>query len=142
MLDAIAVAKAEGADLVVFSELSVCGYPPRDLLEFDDFIRQCEIAVKELAAAADTVGIIVGSPVRNPQPEGKDLLNAALFLYQGQVYGEAYKTLLPNYDVFDEYRYFEPASSWKVIVFRVKLLARFTFIYHGIATQVQLKSCT
>jgi NAD+ synthase (glutamine-hydrolysing) len=118
MLDAIAVAKAEGADLVVFSELSVCGYPPRDLLEFDDFISQCEIAVKELAAAADTVGIIVGCPIRNPQPEGKDLLNAALLLYQGEVYGEACKTLLPNYDVFDEYRYFEPASSWNVIVFR------------------------
>jgi NAD+ synthase (glutamine-hydrolysing) len=123
MLEAIAKAKDEGADLVVFSELSVCGYPPRDLLEFDDFIHQCETAVQDLAAAADTLGIIVGSPVRNPQPEGKDLLNAALFLYQGQVYGEAYKTLLPNYDVFDEYRYFEPASSWKVISFRGLKLA-------------------
>ena len=118
MLEAIDLAKADGADLVVFSELSVCGYPPRDLLEFDDFIGQCEKAVQELATAADSLGVIVGCPVRNPQPEGKDLLNAALFLYQGQVYGEAYKTLLPNYDIFDEYRYFEPASSWTVIPFR------------------------
>lgn len=118
MLGAIENAKQQGADLVVFSELSVCGYPPRDLLEFTDFIEQCEKTVQELAAAADNLGVIVGSPVRNPNKAGKDLLNAALLLYQGQIYGQAFKTLLPNYDVFDEYRYFEPASSWQVIQFR------------------------
>jgi NAD+ synthase (glutamine-hydrolysing) len=118
MLDAIAKAKDQCADLVVFSELSVCGYPPRDLLEFKDFIEQCEKTVQELAAAADNLGVIVGSPVRNPDAAGKDLLNAALLLYQGEVYGQAFKTLLPNYDVFDEYRYFEPASNWRVIQFR------------------------
>jgi NAD+ synthase (glutamine-hydrolysing) len=118
MLEAIAMAKSAGADLVVFSELSVCGYPPRDFLEFSDFIAQCENTVAEIAKHTHDIGVILGTPVRNPQAQGKDLLNAALFLYEGKVYGEVHKTLLPNYDVFDEYRYFEPASSWQVITFR------------------------
>jgi NAD+ synthase (glutamine-hydrolysing) len=123
MLEAIAVAKSKGADLVVFSELSVCGYPPRDFLEFSDFISQCENTVAEIAQYTDDIGVIVGSPVRNPQQQGKDLLNAALFLYQGKIYGEVHKTLLPNYDVFDEYRYFEPASEWKIINFKGNRIA-------------------
>jgi NAD+ synthase (glutamine-hydrolysing) len=118
MLEAIAMAKSEGADLVVFSELSVCGYPPRDFLEFSDFIAQCENTVAAIAKHTDDIGVIVGTPVRNPQKQGKDLLNAALLLYQGKIYGEVHKTLLPNYDIFDEYRYFEPASSWQLITFR------------------------
>lgn len=116
-------AKQQGADLVVFSELSVCGYPPRDFLEFDDFINQCYAAVDEIAKHADNIGVLVGSPARNPRVEGKDLFNAAFFMYEQKVVAEVHKTLLPNYDIFDEYRYFEPAFEWKLVHFKGKKLA-------------------
>ena len=118
IISAIEEAKAAGADLVVFSELSVCGYPPRDFLEFDDFIAKCEASVNMICAHADTVGVIIGSPARNPVPEGKDLFNGAWFLYEKQVKAVVHKTLLPTYDVFDEYRYFEPGFAWNCIDFR------------------------
>ena len=73
MLDAVKEAKAQGADIVCFSELATCGYPPRDFLEFDDFIGLAEKAIKKLAKAAKGIAIAVGSPSRNPVPEGKDL---------------------------------------------------------------------
>jgi len=114
----IDAAVKEGADLVVFSELCVCGYPPRDFLEFNDFITQSYNAVERIKNHAPGIGVIVGAPERNSSPEGKDLFNAAWFLYEGRVQGIARKTLLPTYDVFDEYRYFEPAFEWQVIPFR------------------------
>ena len=114
----IDAAVKEGADLVVFSELCVCGYPPRDFLEFNDFIRQSYNAVELIKNHAPGIGVIVGAPERNSSPEGKDLFNAAWLLYEGRVQGIARKTLLPTYDVFDEYRYFEPAFEWQVITFR------------------------
>ncbi len=123
ILEGIRLAKQAGADLVVFSELCVCGYPPRDFLEFDDFINKCYAAVDIIKEEADTIGVLVGSPVRNPAREGKDLFNAAWLLYDKQVKGVAHKTCLPNYDVFDEYRYFEPAYSWNVMEFKGKKLA-------------------
>ncbi|GGB13982.1 NAD+ synthase [Puia dinghuensis] len=116
-------AKAAGADLVVFTELSVCGYPPRDFLEFDDFITQSYEAIDRIRQEADTIGVIVGAPARNPAREGKDLFNAAWLLYEKEIKGVAHKTCLPNYDVFDEYRYFEPAFEWKVIPFKGKKIA-------------------
>jgi len=114
----IDAAVKEGADLVVFSELCVCGYPPRDFLEFNDFIRQSYNAVEVIKNHAPGIGVVVGAPERNSSPEGKDLFNAAWLLYEGRVQGIARKTLLPTYDVFDEYRYFEPAFEWQVIPFR------------------------
>lgn len=123
IIQAVAHGKKAGADLVVFSELSVCGYPPRDFLEFEDFILQAEKAVREIALYSHGIGILVGCPTRNPQKEGKHLLNSALLLFNGEVRGIANKSLLPNYDVFDEYRYFEPASSWNCIEFLGKKLA-------------------
>jgi len=101
-------AKAEGADLVVFAELSVCGYPPRDYLEFDDFIEKCYQGVLQIASECTDVAAIVGSPSVNPADKGKPLYNTAYFLADGRVQSAVNKTLLPNYDVFDEYRYFEP----------------------------------
>ncbi|MEY3059992.1 MAG: hypothetical protein RL000_1344 [Bacteroidota bacterium] len=112
-----------GVDLVVFSELSVCGYPPRDFLEFEDFLLQVESTIEEIAKYSHLVGILVGAPTRNPQLEGKDLFNSAILLYQGKQQGVAHKTLLPNYDIFDEYRYFEPAYTWNVISFKGKKIA-------------------
>ncbi|HEY4060390.1 MAG TPA: NAD+ synthase [Puia sp.] len=123
ILAGIRRAKEAGADLVIFSELSVCGYPPRDFLEFEDFIGQCTAAIDQIREQADTIGVIVGGPVRNPRREGKDLLNAAWLLYEKEIKGVAHKTCLPNYDVFDEYRYFEPAFEWNVIPFKGKKIA-------------------
>jgi NAD+ synthase (glutamine-hydrolysing) len=123
ILEGIRQAKEAGADLVVFTELSVCGYPPRDFLEFEDFIGNCYAAIDRIREQADTIGVIVGGPARNPQRKGKELFNAAWLLYEKEVKGVAHKTCLPNYDVFDEYRYFEPAFEWNVIPFKGKKIA-------------------
>lgn len=123
MLEAVEIAKEQGADIVLFSELATVGYPARDFLEFDDFIHLAEEMIKELAAAAQDVAIVVGSPTRNPVPEGKDLYNSAYFLADGQVKQVQHKTLLPTYDIFDEYRYFEPANEWQVVEYKGKRIA-------------------
>ncbi len=116
-------AKKQGADLVLFSELCICGYPPRDFLEFDDFLAKCNQAINTIKEHADTIAVLVGAPDKNPVREGKDLYNAAYFLYEKEVKAVAHKTCLPNYDVFDEYRYFEPSYNWNVIEFKGKKLA-------------------
>ncbi len=123
IIDAIRQAKMQGGDLIVFSELSVCGYPPRDFLEFNDFIEQCDRAVDAIRKEADVIGVIIGAPTRNTIIEGKDLHNSAYLLYNEEVVGIAHKTLLPTYDIFDEYRYFEPADSWNVIEFKGRKIA-------------------
>ncbi len=123
MLKAVDTAKEQGADLVCFSELVTCGYPPRDFLEFDDFIDQAEAAIEKLAAAAKGIAIVVGTPSRNPVIEGKDLFNSAFFLEDGKVKQIINKALLPTYDVFDEYRYFEPGNEFNVVEFKGKKIA-------------------
>jgi NAD+ synthase (glutamine-hydrolysing) len=123
IITAIEAAKAEGADLIVFSELSVCGYPPRDFLEFKDFVNKCYESIEQIKQHADSIGVLVGAPARNTVKEGKDLFNAAFLLYEKEVKAEVHKTLLPTYDVFDEYRYFEPSSEWNVVEFKGKKLA-------------------
>lgn len=123
IIEGIARAKEAGADLIIFPELSVCGYPPRDFLEFNDFINKCYDAVDTIREHADTIGVLIGAPTRNENTDGKDLFNSAYLLYEKQVKGVINKTLLPNYDIFDEYRYFEPASEWSVLEFKGKKLA-------------------
>ena len=123
IIAAIKTAKNAKADLIVFSEMSICGYPARDFVEFNDFINKCYASIDEIKKHADTIGVIVGSPARNPNPKGKELFNAAFFLYEQKVIAEIHKTLLPTYDVFDEYRYFEPAYEWNVVEFKGKKLA-------------------
>ncbi|HEY6506131.1 MAG TPA: NAD+ synthase [Chitinophagaceae bacterium] len=123
IIEGINRAKQQGVDLVVFSELCVCGYPPRDFLEFEDFINKCYESIDIIKQHTDTIGVLVGAPARNPRKEGKDLFNAVFLLYEKEVKAEIHKTLLPNYDVFDEYRYFEPAFEWKVMEFKGKKLA-------------------
>jgi len=123
IIDGIRWAKQQNADLVVFSELCICGYPARDFLEFDDFINKCYESIDIIKPHADTIGVLIGSPARNAQLDGKDLFNAVFLLHEGKIKAEIHKTLLPNYDVFDEYRYFEPAYDWQVIEFRGKKLA-------------------
>lgn len=123
IINAIQTAKEQGGDLIVFSELSVCGYAPRDFLEFDDFINKSYAAIDAIKQHADTIGVLVGAPDRNPVREGKDLFNAAFLLYEKEIKAVAHKTCLPNYDVFDEYRYFEPAYDWHIMEFKGKRLA-------------------
>ncbi len=123
IIEGIQWAKKQKADLVMFSELCVCGYPPRDFLEFDDFISKCYAVVDTIKEYADEIAVLIGAPDRNPVREGKDLINAVFFLYEKQVKAVIHKTCLPNYDVFDEYRYFEPAYHWNTIEFKGKKLA-------------------
>ena len=123
IIGAISEAKAEGADLIVFSELSVCGYPPRDFLYFKNFIDQCYHSIDVIKKHADGIAVLVGGPYRNAALEGKDLFNAAFFLQDKEVKQVIYKTCLPTYDVFDENRYFEPAHDWNLVEFKGKKLA-------------------
>ncbi|MEP6795078.1 MAG: NAD+ synthase [Saprospiraceae bacterium] len=123
MLKATAEAKSKGADLIVFGELATCGYPPRDFLEFRDFIRLADESIDQLREASEGIGIAVGSPTINPVVEGKDLHNSVFLLYQKEILHVQHKTLLPTYDVFDEYRYFEPASKHKTVMFKGKRIA-------------------
>jgi NAD+ synthase (glutamine-hydrolysing) len=116
-------AKALKADIVVFGEMATCGYPARDFLEFDDFIKKAYASVEALADMARGIAIVVGSPSRNPKPEGKDLFNSAYFLENGKIKHVQHKTLLPTYDIFDEYRYFEPADEWNILTFKGKKIA-------------------
>lgn len=116
-------ARQSGADLVVFPELVVSGYPPRDFLEFEDFIRRCTQAVEEIARSCHGIAAILGAPTLNPRIEGKNLHNSALLLEDGQVKEVRHKALLPNYDVFDEYRYFEPNRQFSPVVFKGKRIA-------------------
>jgi NAD+ synthase (glutamine-hydrolysing) len=123
ILEAINDARQAGVELIVFSELAVCGYPPRDFLEFNDFIRQAQESLQVIAKHTQDIGVLVGCPSINTKKEGKDLFNSAYLLYQGEIKDVVHKTLLPTYDVFDEYRYFEPADEWHVIPFKGFTLA-------------------
>jgi NAD+ synthase (glutamine-hydrolysing) len=118
ILDCIQKAKSEHADLIVFSELAICGYPPRDFLDFDHFILKCIDSINIIAASCIDIAAIVGSPSFNPDLKGKRLYNSAFFLKDGKVSEIRHKTLLPTYDVFDEYRYFEPNRNFETVKYK------------------------
>ncbi len=123
MLEAIEAARKQHADLIVFSELSVCGYPPRDLLYSDRFLEQCMESVYQLAKACTGIVAIVGGPSRNKETGGKSIFNSAFLLYDGAIQNVYNKGLLPTYDVFNEYRYFEPATEFNTVMFNGKRIA-------------------
>ncbi len=124
MMEAIERAIAKKADLIVFGELAVCGYPPRDFLEFNDFITRSNRVLEQLANyASDKIAVVVGAPSVNPKKEGKDLYNSAYFIENGEVKAIRHKALLPTYDIFDEYRYFEPTKAFEIISFKNKKIA-------------------
>lgn len=108
-------AQAAGADLVVFSELAVSGYPPDDLLDYPHFINQCRLAIDKIASHCQGITAIVGCPMENPEETGRRLYNTACILSDGQLSGVVYKTLLPTYDVFNESRYFEVNDIFKTV---------------------------
>ncbi|MFH1620372.1 MAG: NAD+ synthase [bacterium] len=111
-------ARRAGADLVVFPEMTLTGYPPLDLVEEADFV-ECNLrALRELTAKITAPACIVGYVDKNLSGRGKPLLNCAALLTKGKMLAGRAKTLLPTYDVFDEARYFEPSRSNAIIRFR------------------------
>ncbi|RLE31001.1 MAG: NAD+ synthase, partial [Acidobacteria bacterium] len=110
--EAVAQARAEGAELVVLSELSTVGYPLVDLVERKDFVDRNLEQLERLAGLSDDdFGLVAGFVARNRRDEGKALHNAAALLWRGRLAGVVRKCLLPTYDVFDEARYFEPGCD-------------------------------
>jgi len=123
MLAEIAWASREGAQLVVFPELTTCGYPPRDLLEKPLFIKRNLECLETVAKATKDIAAVVGYAAPNESQTGRGLYNAAGLLYEGRVVFTQEKSLLPEYDVFDEARHFEPARAHRVGEYRGKTLA-------------------
>ena len=115
ILDAYAALVAAGAELVVFPELIVCGYPPRDLLLKRRFVPDVVESMALIAAAIGEVPALVGTVEPNPTGVGRAFYNAAAFCHRGRIVATARKCLLPTYDVFDEDRYFEPAAAPVVV---------------------------
>ncbi len=113
--ESIERARREGAELAVFSELSVTGYYPQDLLERQEFIAAAQAATEKIAGHCHGIAALVGAPVLNEGERGKKLYNAALYLADGKVKDLFCKSLLPTYDVFDEYRHFEPNKSFHLL---------------------------
>ncbi len=111
VLDAYRQGVAAGADLVLTPELAVAGYPPRDLLAKRRFVQDNLHALDELARQIGRVPLITGYVEVNPHRPGRDYYNAAAVIQDGRIVERRFKTLLPTYDVFDEDRYFQPASA-------------------------------
>ena len=115
IISAIHQAKEAAADLIIFAELAIGGYPAKDLLRNKAFRHQCDEAIHQIAAQCHDIACIIGAPVKNGDPEGKELYNSAVFIEHGIVKDVVKKGLLPDYDVFDEYRYFEPSRVFNCI---------------------------
>jgi NAD+ synthase (glutamine-hydrolysing) len=123
IIQSIQKAEYENADLVVFSELALTGYPPRDFLEFHDFVDQSMQALETIAQHCTRTSVIIGVPTYNRTGKGKPLFNSAAVLSEGKVKQLIHKSLLPNYDIFDEYRYFEPNRHFELVEVAGKRIA-------------------
>lgn len=113
------------SDLVVFPELFLTGYPPRDLLEKSWFINKVQEAIREIKVISEEyreTGIIIGAPFPTNKKTGRGLYNSALFFYKGELILRQDKSLLPTYDVFDEARYFDMADEIKTVLFKGETL--------------------
>ncbi len=109
--DNIAKAKSEGCQLAVFPEMSLLGYPPKDLVERPAFISQNLRELESLASGIQGISVLCGYVDKNPRNTGKTLVNAVALIRDGKIAARGGKRLLPTYDVFDEARYFEPAAE-------------------------------
>ena len=118
IVEAICNARQHNVELIVFPELAISGYPPRDFLDFEHFVKSCKKCIKEIAKECKDIGAIIGSPGFNPNAKGKKLYNSAYLLYNGKIESVRHKSLLPNYDIFDEYRYFEPNTKFEIVHFK------------------------
>jgi NAD+ synthase (glutamine-hydrolysing) len=117
ILEAYQALVTQGAELVIYPELVVSGYPPRDLLFKRRFVADVEKATRELATKIGAVPALIGYTEANTTGTGRSAFNSAAFCHQGKILTSARKCLLPTYDVFDEDRYFEPASAPIVVEF-------------------------
>lgn len=116
-------AKNANADILIFPELAICGYPPRDFLDYTHFVKQCDHYIAELAKLSTEISIIIGAPSFNIHADGKALYNSAYVLEEGTIKDIVHKSLLPTYDIFDEYRYFEPANNIHCVEIKGKKIA-------------------
>jgi NAD+ synthase (glutamine-hydrolysing) len=123
IIENIYKARELGSELIVFSELAVCGYYPNDLLERSEFIDRCIETIQEISVHCKGIAALVGGPSINPSPKGKKLFNSAWFLNDGKIESVHSKTLLPTYDIFDEYRHFEPNDEFKLIEYKGEKIA-------------------
>lgn len=119
IIQAIHAAKDKDADIIAFPELAICGYPPRDLLEYPHFIDDVEECIEKIAQETSGILVILGAPERN-QHKGKGLFNTAFIIADKEIKSKYRKWLLPTYDVFDEYRYFEPWEDIEVFKYKDK----------------------
>jgi NAD+ synthase (glutamine-hydrolysing) len=125
IISTLSESKKDLPDIVIFPELFLSGYPPRDLLEKSWFIQKIEKNIKKLLSISKEypeTGIIFGAPLRIKKKTGKGLFNTAVFVFQGKILDKQYKSLLPTYDVFDETRYFDPAGEIHVTPFKDQIL--------------------
>jgi predicted amidohydrolase len=118
MLRFVAKAKSLSCDLVIFSELVISGYPPRDLLERQDFVAANLGYLHRLVESVKGIGVICGFVDENPDEEGNPLYNSAVLFDDGEILHQANKRLLPAYDVFDERRYFEPGTECSSFLYK------------------------
>lgn len=118
IIESIQLAKKDDVELVVFSEMSICGYSPLDLLEQKDFIKKCWDNLQNIRRHTENISVIVGLPTINEQKKGKNLFNSAAFISNGEIKKIINKTLLPTYDIFDEYRYFEPNDIFEIVEYK------------------------
>lgn len=123
IIDAIQKAKNEHTELIIFAELAIGGYPAKDLLRNPIFIQECEQSLQRIASHCDTIDCIIGCPTKNVGQEGKALFNSGAILSKGKIQEYIHKSLLPDYDVFDEYRYFEPSKTTNCITLNGKKIA-------------------
>lgn len=118
IIHALDDAKRQGVDLLVCAEMALTGYSAKDLWLSPDFIAETEATLDELASKCEGIACLIGAPVINRSGVGKPLFNAAVLLENGQVSIAAIKGLVPDYDVFDEYRYFQPADQFSCVEFQ------------------------
>ena len=114
IVDVSLASQRQGADLVIFPEMAVCGYPPADLLEKSSFLARAQQAIEEIAERVTSnhpIAVLCGCPTPAPSNSGKRVMNSAMLLRDGRVEFIQSKMLLPYYDVFDEQRYFAPAAK-------------------------------